>query len=173
MIEQVINRRNMHLAYKQVLANKGSAGIDGMQVSELKPHIRKEREAIVLRMTGGRYWPQPILGVTIPKAGGKTRLLGIPMVTDRWLQQSVAQAITPLFEFEFTAHSYGFRASKNAHQCIQQSQHYIGEGYTHIVDIDLKSFFDEVDHCLLLQLLYRKVKCHTTLRLSANGYEHP
>jgi len=89
----------------------------------------------------------------------------IPTVADRWLQQSVAQVITPLFEFEFTEHSYGFRPNKNAHQCIQQAQQYIHQGYQHIVDIDLKSFFDEVDHCLLLQLLYRKVKCRTTLRL--------
>lgn len=155
----------MHLAYRQVFANKGSAGVDGMQVSELKPHIRKEREAIVLSMIKGCYLPQPILGVHIPKGNGKTRLLGIPTVTDRWLQQAVAGAITPLFEFEFKDHSYGFRPGKNAHQCIQQSQQYINEGYQHIVDIDLKSFFDEVDHSLLLQLLYRKVKCSLTLRL--------
>jgi group II intron reverse transcriptase/maturase len=81
------------------------------------------------------------------------------------LQQAVTQSITPLFEFEFKDHSYGFRANKNAHQCIQQSQRYINEGYQHIVDIDLKSFFDEVDHRLLLQLLYSKVKCQITLRL--------
>ena len=155
----------MHLAYKHVLANKGSAGVDGMQVSELKPHIRKVREAIVLRIINGRYLPQPVLGVTIPKSNGKTRLLGIPTVTDRWLQQAIAQTITPLFEFEFKDHSYGFRPNKNAHQCIQQSQQYINDGCNHIVDIDLKSFFDEVDHRLLLQLLYKKVKCHITLRL--------
>jgi group II intron reverse transcriptase/maturase len=165
MIEQVINRRNMHLAYKQVLANKGSAGMDGMQVSELKQHIQQEREAIVLCIIKGTYLPQPILGVNIPKGKGKTRLLGIPTVTDRWLQQAVAQTITPLFEVEFKEHNYGFRPDKNAHQCIQQAQQYINEGYKHIVDIDLKSFFDEVDHCLLLQLLYRKVKCPVTLRL--------
>jgi group II intron reverse transcriptase/maturase len=155
----------MHLAFKQVLANKGSAGVDGMGVSELKQHIQKDSEAIVLSIIKGTYLPQPILGVSIPKGNGKTRLLGIPTVTDRWLQQAVAQAITPLFEFEFKEHSYGFRPNKNAHQCIQQSQQYIHEGYQHIVDIDLKSFFDEVDHCLLLQLLYRKVKCQITLRL--------
>jgi RNA-directed DNA polymerase len=165
MMEQVINRRNMHLAYQQVVRNKGSAGVDGMPVSELKPHLRKEREAIVLSIVQGRYLPQPILGVNIPKPGGKTRLLGIPTVVDRWLQQAVAQAITPLFEYAFKDHSYGFRPGKNAHQCIQQSQRYIQEGYQHIVDIDLKSFFDEVDHCLLLQRLYRKVKCPLTLRL--------
>jgi RNA-directed DNA polymerase len=165
MIEQVINRRNMHLAYQQVVRNNGSAGVDGMQVSELKQHINKDREAIVLSIINGRYLPQPILGVTIPKSNGKTRLLGIPTVTDRWLQQAVAQTITPLFEFEFKEHSYGFRPNKNAHQCIQQAQQYINEGYKNIVDIDLKSFFDEIDHCLLLQLLYRKVKCPVTLRL--------
>jgi RNA-directed DNA polymerase len=165
MIEQVINRRNMHLAYRRVFANKGSAGMDGMGISELKPHIRKERDTIVLSIINGGYLPQPILGVDIPKTGGKTRLLGIPTVTERWLQQAVAGAITPLFEFEFKDYSYGFRPNKNAHQCIGQSQQYINEGYNHIVDIDLKSFFDEVDHSLLLQLLYRKIKCHTTLRL--------
>jgi group II intron reverse transcriptase/maturase len=165
MIEQVINRRNMHLAYQQVVRNKGSAGVDGMQVSELKQRILKDREAIVLSIINGHYLPQPILGVSIPKSNGKTRLLGIPTVTERWLQQAVAQTITPLFEFEFKEHSYGFRPAKNAHQCIQQSQQYINEGYQHIVDVDLKSFFDEVDHCLLLQLLYGKVKCRITLRL--------
>lgn len=165
MIEQVINRRNMHLAYQQVMRNKGSAGVDGMGVIELKPYVNQHREAIATRMVKGTYLPQPILGISIPKSNGKTRLLGIPTVVDRWLQQSVAQAITPLFEFEFKEHSYGFRPGKNAHQCIQQACRNIDEGYQHIVDIDLKNFFDEVDHCLLLQLLYRKVKCPFTLRL--------
>jgi RNA-directed DNA polymerase len=121
MIEQVINQRNMHLAYKQVFANKGSAGVDGLKVSELKHHIRKEREAIVLSIINGGYLPQPILGVNIRKSNGKTRLLGIPTVTDRWLQQAIAQTITPLFEFEFKDHSYGFRPSKHAHQCSNHS----------------------------------------------------
>src|SRR4051812_4689065 len=100
MIEQVINRRNMHLVYKQVLADKGSAGADAMQVSELKQHIVKNGAAIVTGIIKGTYLPQPILGVTIPKSNGKTRLLGIPTVADRWLQQAVAQAITPKFEYE-------------------------------------------------------------------------
>lgn len=165
MVEQIINRRNMHRAYQQVLRNKGSAGVDGMQLKALKSYIYEHREAIALGIIHGSYLPQPILGVSIPKGGGKMRLLGIPTVVDRWLQQSVAQVITPLFEYEFSQHSYGFRPNKSAHDCILQAQTYIHEGYRHIVDIDLKSFFDEVDHCLLLQLLYRKVKCPLTLRL--------
>lgn len=165
MVEQIINRRNMHRAYQQVMRNKGSAGVDGMPLKALKPYIYEHREAIALGIIHGSYLPQPILGVSIPKGGGRMRLLGIPTVVDRWLQQSVAQVITPLFEYEFSRHSYGFRPNKSAQDCILQAQKYIHEGYRHIVDIDLKSFFDEVDHCLLLQLLYRKVKCPLTLRL--------
>lgn len=155
----------MHLAYKQVLRNKGAAGVDGMQVKELKNYIDKNIISVALSITKGNYQAQPILGVTIPKSNGKIRLLGVPTVVDRWLQQSVAQAITPLFEYEFKVHSYGFRPGKTAHQCVQQSMQYISEGYQHIVDTDLQNFFDEVDHRLLLQLLYNKVKCPFTLRL--------
>lgn len=165
MIEQVINRKNMQLAYRRVAENKGSAGTDGMGVSELKSYITENITSIAASIVHGKYLPQPILGVSIPKSNGKTRLLGIPTVVDRWLQQSVAQVITPQFEYEFKDQSYGFRPGKNAHQCLLQSQKYIHEGYHHIVDIDLKNFFDEVDHCLLLNLLYRKVKCPVTLRL--------
>lgn len=165
MIEQVINRRNMHLAYQHVLKNKGSAGVDGMRLTELTTYVEKHRDEIAMALYKGRYKVQPILGVTIPKSNGKTRLLGIPTVVDRWLQQCVTQTITLKFELEFKEHSYGFRPKKNAHQCIIQSQKYIHEGYQHIVDIDLKNFFDEVDHCLLLQLLYNKVKCPITMRL--------
>jgi RNA-directed DNA polymerase len=165
MIEQVINRRNMHLAFKQVLRNKGSAGVDGMRVRELQGYIKENITRIAQSMLQGNYLPKPILGVSIPKGNGKMRLLGVPTVGDRWLQQSVAQAITPLFEYEFKEHSYGFRPGKTAQHCVQKSMQYIGEGYQHIVDIDLQNFFDEVDHSLLLQLLYNKLKCPVTLRL--------
>lgn len=165
MIDQVINARNMHAACIQVVQNKGSAGVDGMSVNALKDFVRKNREQIARALKAGDYKAQPILGVSIPKSKEKTRLLGIPTVVDRWLQQCVAQAITPRFEFEFKSNSYGFRPGKNAQQCVQQAQRYINEGYSHLVDIDLRSFFDEVDHCILLQLLYRKVKCKATLRL--------
>jgi len=155
----------MQQACIQVMQNKGSAGVDRMPVTALKDYVRKNRAQIAETLKMGNYCAQPILGVSIPKSNGKTRLLGIPTVIDRWLQQCVAQAITPVFEMEFKPYSFGFRPGKNAHQCVQQSQRYINEGLSHIVDIDLKSFFDEVDHCLLLQLLYRKVKCRITLQV--------
>lgn len=155
----------MYKAYRQVVSNQGSAGVDGMPVSELLNHLNRNRNAIATAACTGRYLPQAILGVSIPKSNGKTRLLGIPTVTDRLLQQAVSQVISPKFETDFTEHSYGFRPNRNAHQAVQQAQQNIHEGYDHIVDIDLKNFFDEVDHVLLLQLVYHKVKCPLTLRL--------
>jgi RNA-directed DNA polymerase len=165
MIERVVNRKNMLKAYRQVVSNAGSAGVDGMSVKELSGHLKRNRDRIVTAVCTGRYLPEAILGVAIPKGNGKTRVLGIPTVTDRLLQQAVSQVLEPKFELEFTEHSYGFRPGRNAHQAVQQAQQYIHEGYDHIVDIDLKNFFDEVDHVKLLQLLYKKVKCPLTLRL--------
>lgn len=109
----------------------------------------------------------------IPKSNGKERLLGVPTVVDRMLQQAVSQAIAPYFELEFKAHSYGFRPNRNAQQAVQQAQKYIHEGYKYIVDIDLKNFFDEVEHAILLQLIYRKVKCPITLRLIRKWLKAP
>lgn len=165
MIEQVLNRRNMMWAYRQVKSNAGSAGIDGMSVKELYAFQNKNRERIESELRQGTYLPQAILGVPIKKDSGKTRLLGIPTVVDRLLQQAVGQVLAVKFEIEFDNHSYGFRPNRNAQQAVQKALEYINSGYQHIVDIDLQSFFDEVDHCILLQLLYRKVKCPLTLRL--------
>ena len=165
MIETVLNPNNVMRAYRQVVSNKGSAGVDGMNVNELYQYLTNNREGIATELRLGKYLPQPILGVEIPKSNGKTRLLGIPTVMDRLLQQAVGQAIAIKFEIEFEGYSYGFRPNRNAQQAVLKAQGYINSGYQHIVDIDLKNFFDEVDHCILLQLLYRKVKCPLTLRL--------
>ena len=165
MIEKVISRKNMLKAYQQVASNQGSAGVDGMPVTELLDYLTKNRKAIVTAVCNDRYLPQPILGVEIPKSNGKTRLLGIPTVVDRLLQQAVSQVISPAFELEFSEYSYGFRPNRNAHQAVLQAQKNIHEGYDRIIDIDLKNFFDEVDHVILLQLVYQKVKCPITLRL--------
>lgn len=165
MIEQVLNRNNIMKAYRQVVSNKGSAGVDGMPVKELYDYLTKNRKQIESELREGKYLPQAIRGVEIPKSNGKMRLLGIPTVIDRLLQQAVGQVIAIKFEMEFEDYSYGFRPNRNAQLAVLKAQEYINDGYQHIVDIDLKSFFDEVDHCILLQLLYRKIKCPLTLRL--------
>ena len=152
-------------AYRQVRSNKGSAGVDGISVKELYAYLTKNRAQIESDIRNGKYLPQPIRGVEIKKSNGKMRLLGIPTVTERVLQQAVGQTLAIKFEMEFEDYSYGFRPNRNAQQAVLKAQQYINSGYHHIVDIDLKSFFDEVDHCILLQLLYRKVKCPLTLRL--------
>jgi len=152
-------------AYRQVKQNKGSAGVDGMSVKELYKYLTNNRERIETELREGNYLPQAILGVAIPKSNGKVRLLGVPTVADRLLQQAVGQVIAIKFEMEFEDYSYGFRPNRNAQQAVLKAQEYINSGYHQIVDIDLKSFFDEVDHCILLQLLYRKIKCPLTLRL--------
>lgn len=117
------------------------------------------------RVESGSYQPNPILGVEIPKSNGKTRLLGIPTVVDRLLQQALHQQLSPIFEPDFQEHSYGFRPNRNAHQAIEQAHKNINDGYQDIVDIDLKSFFDEVSHELLMTLIYHRVKCPLTLKL--------
>lgn len=165
MIEAILNRRNMMHAYRQVVSNRGAAGVDGMNVKELYQHLRNNREQLESDIRQGNYLPQAILGVEIPKANGKKRLLGIPTVTDRLLQQAVGQVLAVRFELEFEDQSYGFRPNRNAQQAVLKAQEYINSGFQNIVDIDLKSFFDEVDHCILLQLIYRKVKCPLTMRL--------
>jgi group II intron reverse transcriptase/maturase len=165
LIEQVVNRQNMMRAYFQVKRNKGSAGVDGMSVNELYDYLNQNRETLEQSLLDGTYLPQAILGVEIPKSEGKVRLLGIPTVIDRMLQQCVGQILANRFETTFEDYSYGFRPNKNAQQAVLKAQEYINAGYQDIVDIDLQGFFDEVDHCILLQLLYRKIKCPFTLRL--------
>jgi group II intron reverse transcriptase/maturase len=155
----------MNSAIKQVVSNHGSAGVDGMSVKALPIYLKTNWNDIATAIYTGRYFPQAILGIEISKENGKKRLLGIPTVVDRVLQQAVHQVIYPRFELDFKEHSYGFRPHRNTHQAIHQAQKNIQEGYTYIVDIDLKSFFDEVDHTILLQLLYTKVTCPITLRL--------
>ncbi len=165
MIEQIVTRKNLLKALRQVEKNRGSSGVDGMPVGQLRKHLDQTRESLMTSILNHSYTAQPILGVVIPKGNGKTRQLGVPTVTDRMLQQAVSQVLAPKFELEFKDHSYGFRPQKNAHQAVLQAQKYIEEGYQHIVDIDLKNFFDELEHYIILQLIYRKVKCPTTLRL--------
>jgi RNA-directed DNA polymerase len=165
MIAEVLKRKNLYRACRKVLQNKGSAGIDEIPVTELPAHLEANRDRIITSVLNHTYVPEAILGVAIPKGNGKTRLLGIPTVTDRWLQQAVSQVLISKFELSFEDHNYGFRPEKNTQQAVRQALEYINDGYQDIVDIDLKGFFDEVDHMVLLQLIYKKVKCPTSLRL--------
>jgi len=121
MIERIVSRKNIRRACKQVVLNKGSAGVDGMSVKELTTYLKTNHNAIVTTLCNGSYKPSAILGVEIPKDNGKTRLLGIPTVVDRLLQQAVHQQISLKFEPDFKEHSYGFRPGRNAHQAVQQT----------------------------------------------------
>ena len=165
MIAKILSPKNLYKAYRKVLVNKGSSGIDGMEVTSLGDYLSTHQSDLVRGILKGIYVPQAIRGVEIPKSGGKVRLLGIPTVVDRLLQQAVSQQLMTRFELGFSSDSYGFRPKKNLHQGLQKSLSYINAEMQDIVDIDLRGFFDEVPHYKLLQLIYDKVKCRCTLRL--------
>ncbi len=165
MIEQILRRSNLLRAQYRVQKNHGSSGIDLMPVSELTNLMSIDNDELINKVMVGDYLPQAILGVSIPKGNGKSRLLGIPTVTDRLLQQAVLQKINAYFEFEFSEYSYGFRPKRSVHKAVLKAQEYINNGNHYIVNIDLKSFFDEVSHTHLLQLIYRKIKCPRTMQL--------
>lgn len=164
-IDKVLSARNLTGACAEVVKNHGAGGIDGMSVKQLKSYLDLNREELCQNIREGNYIPQPIRGKEILKRNGKPRLLGIPTVIDRMLQQAVLRVIMPQFEYMFSEYSYGFRPQRNTQQAVIKSLDYINSGYQHIVEIDLKGFFDEVDHCLLLDLLYRHVKCPVTMQL--------
>jgi RNA-directed DNA polymerase len=165
MLKRVLSRTNLKAAYENVLRNKGSCGVDGITTNDLKGYLQQHWTRLKEELESGQFQPKAILGVFIPKRSGGVRLLGIPTTFDRMIQQAIHQELSPLFDPEFSAFSYGFRPGKNAGQAIQQALTYINEGYGRIVDIDLKSFFDEVNHDFLMILLKRKVKDPQLLRL--------
>jgi retron-type reverse transcriptase len=121
MIEKVLQAKNLYKAYHRVVSNRGASGIDGMDVTELKSYIDRHQNDILISILNGKYIPSAIRGVAIPKSNGKTRLLGVPTVVDRWLQQAVSQKLATRFELDFEEESYGFRPGKNLHQAVKQS----------------------------------------------------
>jgi len=165
MIAKILQGKNLYKAYRRVVSNTGSCGVDGMQVDQLQEFLSAHQPKLVREILANNYLPKAIRGVEIPKPNGGKRLLGIPTVVDRWLQQAVSQQLMTRFELEFSDYSYGFRPKKNMQQALIQSLAYINSGYSDIVDIDLRKFFDEVAHHKILQLIYEKVKCKTTVRL--------
>jgi len=142
MIEKVLRPKNLHRAYGKVVSNQGSAGVDGMSVYELESYKEENRIKLMTSIVNRKYIPNAIKGVEIPKSNGETRLLGVPTVVDRWLQQAVVQQLATKFELEFETENYGFQPRKNLHQVVQKSLEYINDGFQYIVDIDLKAFFD-------------------------------
>jgi RNA-directed DNA polymerase len=163
--EQVWERGNLYAALKRVKQNGGAPGIDGMTVEELGPYLRENWLEIRVALDQQTYKPSPVRRVEIPKPDGGMRLLGIPTVLDRLLQQAIAQAMTPLFEPLFSDHSYGFRPGRSAHQAIQQAQEYVQAGYEWAVDIDLEKFFDRVNHDMLMARVARVVADKRVLKL--------
>jgi group II intron reverse transcriptase/maturase len=165
LLRQVLNPVNLGNALQRVISNKGSAGVDGMKVSQLREYWQYHKDEIIPSIEDGTYQPQMVLGIEIPKLSGGIRILGVPTVTDRLIQQAIHQVLCPIYDVEFSAFSYGFRPGRGAHQAIYQALDYINSGYQDIIDLDLKSFFDVVNHDLLMSILYRKVKDERLLRL--------
>jgi group II intron reverse transcriptase/maturase len=163
--EAVFARENMQTALKRVESNKGAAGIDGMEVQDLRGYLKEHWLEVREALESGKYRPSPVRRVEIAKPDGGVRQLGIPTVVDRLIQQAIAQVLTPLFEAVFSPHSYGFRPGRSAHQAVQQAQAYIREGYDWVVDIDLEKFFDRVNHDMLMARLARVVKDKRVLKL--------
>jgi RNA-directed DNA polymerase len=158
-IEEVLRRENMLLAYQRVKRNKGSAGVDGMTVDELMPYLRSHWARIREEIREGRYQPQPVLLVEIPKPGGRgMRRLGIPTVVDRMIQQALLQVLQPQIDPSFSESSYGFRPGRSAHQAVERAREHVRAGYRWVVDMDLEKFFDRVNHDILMSLVARRVK---------------
>ena len=169
LMEEVVDPNNLRKALKRVVANKGSAGGDRMTVHQLPGYLRDHWPRIREELLSGRYRPQPVLRVKIPKPDGGTRDLGIPTVLDRFIQQALLQALQPLFEPTFSDFSFGFRPGRSAHQAVSRAQGYISEGYTVVVDIDLEKFFDRVNHDILMNLLAQRITDKLVLKL-LRGY---
>ena len=164
-MEEIVSRGNMMAAYSRVVANKGAPGIDNMPVAALKGYLHEQWPRIREELLAGSYTPHPVRKVEIPKPGGGTRMLGIPTVLDRLIQQAVHQELSRLFDPVFSSHSYGFRPGRSAHQAIKAARQYLAEGRRWVVDIDLEKFFDRVNHDILMSLVKRKVRDPRVLSL--------
>ena len=166
LMEAVVERGNMMRALRRVVGNKGAAGVDGMPVEVLKPYLKEHWPRIKEALLEDRYEPQPVLGVKIPKPGGKgMRQLGIPTVVDRLIQQALNQVLQPIFDGDFSSSSYGFRPGKSAHQAVDKARVYVVSGRRWVVDMDLEKFFDRVNHDILMSRVARRVEDVRVLRL--------
>jgi len=156
-MEQVVEQSNMQRAWSRVKSNKGSAGVDELSIGQTAVQLKEQWPIIKQQLLEGRYKPQPVLRVLIPKPKGGTRLLGIPTVTDRLIQQAIMQVLQPVFDRDFSESSFGFRPGRSAHMAVQKSQRFCDLGSRWVVDIDLEKFFDQVNHDILMSKIARKV----------------
>lgn len=165
LLAQALTRENLALAWKRVKANAGSAGVDGLSVGQTAEHLRAHWPRLKEELLEGRYRPQPVRRVQIPKVGGGVRELGIPTVTDRLIQQALLQVLQPLIDPSFSEHSYGFRPGRRALDAVCRAQHYVQAGYRTVVDVDLEKFFDRVNHDVLMDRLGKRIADQAVLRL--------
>jgi RNA-directed DNA polymerase len=165
LIEKMLERGNLLKALQAVERNGGAAGVDGMEVAQLRAYLRERWSMIREQILKGEYEPRPVRRKDIPKPGGGTRMLGIPTVLDRLLQQAIHQILTPLWEPEFSAHSYGFRPGRSAQQAVKAAQRHVNQGKRWVVDMDLEKFFDRVNHDVMMARLERRVKDERMLGL--------
>jgi RNA-directed DNA polymerase len=164
-MEEVVDRDNLNQAYRQVKANRGAAGVDGMTIAAAAKWIADHKESLIASLLGGSYQPQPVRGVQIPKPGGGVRQLGIPTVIDRLVQQAILQVLQPLLDPTFSDSCYGFRPGRSAHDALHQASKYVAEGRTVVVDLDLEKFFDRVNHDILMSRLARRIEDKRLLKL--------
>ena len=159
LLELILRKDNLNMAYKRVKSNKGSGGIDGMQVDELLPYLRENQETLIQELRDGKYKPNPVRRVEIPKeTKGEFRKLGVPTVVDRVIQQAITQELTPIYEEQFSNNSFGFRPKQGAHDALRQCQKNVNDGYVYVVDMDLEKFFDTVCQSKLVEVLSRTIK---------------
>ena len=165
LLEDVLERDNMLKAMYRVIRNKGSHGIDGMKTDELREHVKRTWTTVKSKLLEGKYNPSPVRRIEIPKPDGGIRLLGIPTVQDRMIQQAIAQVLSEIYEPTFSESSFGFRPNRGAKNAIKQSETYINQGYRWVVDMDLEKFFDKVNHDILMGKLEKKIKDRRLLKL--------
>ena len=159
LLDLILRKDNLNAAYKKVKSNKGSGGIDGMQVDELLPYLRENQETLIQEIRDGKFKPNPVRRVEIPKeTKGEFRMLGVPTVVDRVIQQAITQELTTIYEDQFSENSFGFRPKRGAHDALRQCQENVNEGYVYVVDMDLEKFFDTVCQSKLIEVLSRTIK---------------
>jgi len=171
LMDAVCERGNLKLAYQRVVENKGAAGIDGIGIAEFKDHLKQHWPMIKAKLLTGDYMPQAVRRKDIPKQPCGVRTLGIPTLVDRLIQQALHQVLSPIFETDFSASSYGFRPGKSAHQAVKAAKQYVAEGHRIVVDMDLEKFFDRVNHDILMQKLSTKINDRRILRLTRRYLE--